>query len=106
VNYRRRGGRGRLYGSAGEGTKALFHKGFSSFYALVTIFYTYPEPTPDLGRRAVTMPVPETGFSLTSVTGDRPMEVPIGRSYPRSLTTNYREPIGSNYRYHYRGATK
>ena len=28
------------------------------------------------------------------------------RSYPRSLATNYREPIGSNYRYHYRGATK
>jgi hypothetical protein len=31
------------------------------------------------------------------------MEVPIGRSYPRSWLTNYREPIGSNYRYHYRG---
>src|SRR3954469_24374740 len=26
--------------------KALIHKGFSSFYALVTNFYTYPEPTP------------------------------------------------------------
>ena len=34
------------YGSAGEGTKALFHKGFPSLYALVTTFYTYPEPTP------------------------------------------------------------
>ena len=37
---------------------------------------------------------------------EMPMDVPIGGSYPRSLATNYREPIGSNYRYHYRGATK
>jgi hypothetical protein len=34
------------------------------------------------------------------------MEVPIGRSYPRTLATNYQEPIGSNYRYHYMGVTK
>jgi hypothetical protein len=52
VNYRRRGGRGRLYGSAGEGTKTLFHKGFSSFYALVTTYYTYPEPTPVIATAA------------------------------------------------------
>jgi len=39
-----------LYGSADEDTKALLRKVFSSFYALVTIFYTYPEPTPVPGR--------------------------------------------------------
>ena len=50
MNHRLRDSRERLYGSAGEGTKALFHKGFSSVYTLVTIFYTYPEPT--LRRRA------------------------------------------------------
>src|SRR3954453_20121969 len=41
VNHRLRDSRERLYGSAGERTKALFHKGFSSVYALVTIFYTF-----------------------------------------------------------------
>jgi hypothetical protein len=51
VNHRLRDSCEMLYGSAGESTKALFHKGFSSFYALVTIYYTYPEPTPGRGRR-------------------------------------------------------
>ena len=46
MNHRLRDSSERLYGSAGEGTKALFHKGFSSVYTLMTIFYTYPEPTP------------------------------------------------------------
>jgi hypothetical protein len=28
----------------------LFYKGFSSRYALVTTYYTYPEPTPEWPR--------------------------------------------------------
>ncbi len=31
---------------ASDSAKVLFYKGFSSRYALVTTYYTYPEPTP------------------------------------------------------------
>jgi hypothetical protein len=48
-----------------------------------------------------------TGLSLTSPAGgEMPMQVPIGGSYPRSLATNYREPIGSNLSVYKREVTK
>jgi hypothetical protein len=32
---------------AGDDAKVLFYNGFSYRYALVTTYYTYPEPTPE-----------------------------------------------------------
>jgi len=47
VNRQLCDGRGSPWRTAGDDAKMLFYKGFSFRYALVTAYYTYPEPTPD-----------------------------------------------------------
>ena len=51
MNCRLCDGRGSPWRTAGDDAKALFYKGFSFRYALVTTYYTYPEPTPNWAAR-------------------------------------------------------